>query len=147
MVNSLQSYNGRCSSVPMTCSSVPYDLHPSPHPSPSPVHLRVPDQNVVTLAWYIVEIHHSGLKPSISGRQGWHVVCVCVCMRAHVPVSVSVHAYDGRVKLSRIAEVFPLPTFPVSPSPLHPCPLSASLHVPGGSVVRGLPAQGRQQRG
>ena len=29
---------------------------------------RVPDQNGVSQAWYIVEIHHSGREPSISGN-------------------------------------------------------------------------------
>ena len=33
--------------------------------TPNPYILRVPDQSSVSQAWYIVEIHHSGRKPSI----------------------------------------------------------------------------------
>ena len=37
--------------------------------------LRSPDQNGVSQAWYVVEIHHSGRKPSISHSTRWTVAC------------------------------------------------------------------------
>ena len=47
---------------------------------------RVPDQNGVSQAWYIVEIHHSGRKPSIypveAGDDPWFC---CSCGRRLTP--------------------------------------------------------------
>ena len=41
---------------------------------------RASDQNGVSQARYIVEIHHSGWKPSIFLQCGRGCVCVCVCV-------------------------------------------------------------------
>ena len=68
---------------PEWCISTIYIIVEIYHSGRKPSYIsRVSDQNGVSHAWYIVEIHHSGRKPSI---------CVCKNMDVHVCTYIYVY--------------------------------------------------------
>ena len=91
---------------------------------------RVPDQNGVSKAWYIEEMHHSGREPSIWVQLA-HTIFSHYYRLAHWP--------RGRASPSRAEDLVSIPVFPVSffPGCVSYQWVSVSVSAQDGTVALG----------